>query len=115
MFKFEKLDAWKVSLELYRKVAGATRRLRLRDQVFLADQIRRAALSVSANLAEGTGRESIREAKHFYSISKGSVYEVVSVAHVLNQEGLLQSSEFSEIYRLSDRVAGMLSGLIAKG
>ena len=84
MFKFEKLDAWKVSLELYRKVAGATRRLRLRDQVFLADQIRRAALSISANLAEGTGRESIREAKHFYSISKGSVYEVVSVAHVLS-------------------------------
>jgi ABC-type sugar transport system ATPase subunit len=42
------------------------------------------------------------------------VYEVVSVAHVLSQEGLLQSSEFSEIYRLSDRVAGMLSGLIAK-
>jgi hypothetical protein len=42
------------------------------------------------------------------------VYEVVSAAHVLNQEGLLQSSEFSEMYRLSDRVAGMLSGLIAK-
>jgi len=40
---------------------------------------------------------------------------VVSIAHVLNQEGLLQSSEFSDIYRLSDRVAGMLSGLIAKG
>lgn len=115
MFKFEKLDAWKVSLELYRKVAGATRRLRPRDQVFLADQIRRAALSISANLAEGTGRESIRGAKHFYSISKGSVYEVASVAHVLSQEGLLQSSEFSEIYQLSDRVAGMLSGLIAKG
>ena len=114
MFKFEHLDAWKVTLELHGKVAAATRRLRQRDQVFLADQIGRAALSISANLAEGTGRESIRGGKHFFSIFKGSVYEVVSVAHILNQEGLLQSSEFSDIYCLSDRVAGMLSGLIAK-
>lgn len=79
------------------------------------DQIRRAALSVSANLAEGTGRESTKEGKHFFSISKGSVYEVVSVARVMKQEGLLQSSELSDIYCLSDGVAGMLSGLIAKG
>jgi hypothetical protein len=39
---------------------------------------------------------------------------VVSIAHVLRQEGLLQAEEFSETYQLCDRIAGMLSGLITK-
>lgn len=114
MFKFEKLDVWKVSLELYRKIAAASRSLRRRDQQFLAEQILRATLSISANIAEGTGREGIRESKQFFNIAKGSVYEVVSIAHVLRQEGLLQAEKFSETYQLCDRIAGMLSGLITK-
>lgn len=114
MFKFEHLDAWKVSLELYRKIASNTRALNRRDQLFLADQIRRACLSISANIAEGTGRGGVRESKQFFNIAKGSVYEVVSIAHVLRQDSLLPAAEFSEIYELCDRIAGMLSGLIAK-
>ncbi len=47
-------------------------------------------------------------------IAKGSVYEVVSIAHVLRQENLLTAEEYTECYRLCDRIAGMLSGLIAK-
>ncbi len=114
MFKFENLDAWKVSVELYRKVATAAKRLGRRDQQFLAEQIMRATLSISANIAEGTGRGGIRESKQFFNIAKGSVYEVVSIAHVLRQEGLLKAEEFSEAYQLCDRIAGMLSGLITK-
>ncbi len=74
----------------------------------------RASLSVSANIAEGTGREGVRESKQFFNIAKGSVYEVVSIAHVLRQEGLLKSDDFSRVYQLCDRVASMLSGLMAK-
>lgn len=114
MFKFENLDACKVSLELYRKVAAATRHLQRRDQQFLAEQIMRATLSSSANIAEGTGREGVRESKQLFNIAKGSVYEVVSIAHVLRQEALLSAEDFSEVHQLCDRIAGMLSGLIAK-
>jgi four helix bundle protein len=114
MFKFEHLDVWKNSLELYRRIAAATRRLNRRDQLFLVEQIRRAALSISANIAEGTGREGIRESKQFFNIAKGSVYEVVSIAHILLHEGLLQPEEFSEIYQQSDQIARMLSGLLTK-
>ena len=81
---------------------------------FLADQIRRAALSISANIAEGTGRSGTRESKYFFGIAKGSTYEVVSIAHILRQESLFQSEDFFEIYQMSDRIAKMLSGLIAK-
>jgi four helix bundle protein len=114
MFKFERLDAWKVSLQLYRKIVAITARLKGRDQLFLADQMRRAALSISANIAEGTGREGVRESKQFFNIAKGSVYEVVSIAHVLKEEGFIQAEEFTAAYQLCDRIAGMLSGLISK-
>jgi len=114
MFKFEHLDVWKVSLELYRKVAAETERLSRRNEAFLSEQIRRASLSISSNIAEGTGRGGIRESKQFFNIAKGSVYEVVSIAHVLRQENVLTDQCFSEIYTLCDRIAGMLSGLISR-
>ncbi len=114
MFKFEQLDAWKMSLELNRKVASAAKRLHRRDQQFLVDQLMRAALSISANIAEGTGRAGIRESKQLFNVAMGSVYEVVSIIYVLREEGLLIAGEFSDCYQLSDRIAGMLSGLIAK-
>jgi len=71
-------------------------------------------LSISANIAEGTGREGVKESKQFFNIAKGSVYEVVSIAHVLRQEELLPDEELSAVYQLCDRIARMLSGLIAK-
>ncbi|MFN2247984.1 MAG: four helix bundle protein [Candidatus Promineifilaceae bacterium] len=43
------------------------------------DQIRRAALSVPTNIAEGSGRDQLKEKKYFYRIAKGSVYEIVSL------------------------------------
>jgi four helix bundle protein len=114
MFKFEKLDAWKVSVELFRKVVSYTGRLTNRNQIFLSEQIRRAALSISSNIAEGTGREGAKESRQFFNIAKGSVYEVVSITIVFREESIWTSEEFSDCYKLCDRIAGMLSGLIAK-
>jgi four helix bundle protein len=114
MFKFERLDVWRTSLDLYRKIAAATSRLGQQSQWTLGDQIRRATLSISANIAEGTGREGVRESKQFFNIAKGSTYEVVSIAYILREEGLLQEAVFSEIYGQCDRIARMLSVMIAK-
>jgi len=114
MFKFEQLDVWKLSLGVYRRVSAATRELRRRDQSFLVDQIKRAALSISSNIAEGTGRSHPGESKHFFNIAKGSTYEVVSIAHILREEDLIPAADFSEIYKECDQIAKMLSGLIAK-
>ena len=114
MFKFERLDVWRFSLEMYRKIAASTRQLQRRDQSFLTDQIKRAALSISSNIAEGTGREGTRESKQFFNIAKGSTYEVISIAFVLRQEGLVEEEAFSAIYDQCDRIARMLSALIDK-
>ena len=114
MFKFESLEVWKTAVELYSIVASNTEGLYRRNRGYLADQIRRAALSVSANIAEGTGRERLRESKQFFNIAKGSVYEVVSVAYVINTERLFSSEEYSAIYGRCDHIARMLSGLLRK-
>jgi len=114
MFKFESLEVWKGAVELYGIVASTTEGLYRRNRGYLADQIRRAALSVSANIAGGTGREGLRESKQFFNIAKGSVYGVVSVAYVINTERLFTPEEYSAIYGRCDHIARMLSGLIRK-
>ena len=114
MFKFENLEAWKAAVALYSIVVASTEVLHQRNRGYLADQIRRAALSISANIAEGTGREGTKESKYFFNIAKGSVYEVVSVAYVIDTEGLFLSEEYSTIYDRCDQIARMLSGLIRK-
>ena len=73
MFKFESLEVWKAAVELYRIVSSKTEGLYRRNRGYLADQIRRGALSVSANIAEGTGRAGSRESKQFFNVAKGSV------------------------------------------
>jgi len=114
MFKFENLDAWKASIDLYRRVAGDTEKLTRPGQAFLAAHIRRTAMSISANIAEGTGREGLRGSKQFFNIAKGSTYEVVSIAYILREERVLTPAQFSEIYDRCDWIARMLSGLIRK-
>jgi len=114
MFKFERLEVWQLAVELYEHVAQVADALPVREQRSLGDQLRRAALSVSANIAEGTGREGVREAKHFFNIAKGSVYEVVSLLEVARRRGQLGDGAHSDFYARCDRIAGMLSGLLRR-
>lgn len=114
MFKFESLEVWKAAIELYSIVVANTEGLYRQDRGYLADQIRRAALSISANIAEGTGQEGAKESKQFFNIAKGSVYEVVSIAYIINTEGLFSHETYSTIYKRCDHIARMLSGLIDK-
>ena len=114
MFKFESLDVWKAAVELYSIVVSSTEGLYRQNRGYLADQIRRAALSISANIAEGAGRGGARESKQFFNIAKGSVYEVVSVAYIINEENLFPTDVYSTLYGRCDHIARMLSGLIRK-
>ena len=114
MFKFEQLDVWRLAVELYDEVSALADRLPPREQYSLGDQLRRAGLSVSANIAEGSGREGEREEKHFYNIAKGSTYETVSLLVVAKRRGHLDAISYDGLYRRCDQIARMLSGLIRR-
>ena len=114
MFKFERLEVWKKAIELYAEISLLSQAIHQKHQFSLGEQIRKAALSVSTNIAEGTGREGEKESKHFFNIAKGSVYEVVSLLCVMRKRNYLAEEKYGAVYAQCDEIARMLSGMLTK-
>lgn len=110
MFRFEKLDAWKYAIDLADLVYKTTRNFPTEERFGLTNQIRRSAVSVSANVAEGSGRASDRDNARFVEIAYGSLMETVSHAQVAHRQGYFTEEDHASVYSLSDRVARILSG-----
>jgi four helix bundle protein len=110
-FRFEGLDVWKRAVELAGQVYALTKKLPRTEQFGLIDQIRRAAVSVSANIAEGSARDTEKDFAHFLNISRGSLFELVSHFEVAVRLGYLPKSDVSEIKSQATEIAKMLSGL----
>ncbi len=109
---FTDLNAWKEShkfvLLVYRKTASFPK-----EEVFgITNQIRRAAVSIVSNIAEGFGRQSYKEKVQFYSIAQGSNLEIQSQMLVARDLGFLKEKDFQEIADQSIAVGKLLSGLI---
>ncbi|HEY4232579.1 MAG TPA: four helix bundle protein [Lacipirellulaceae bacterium] len=111
MFRFEKLDVWHRAIEHARQVYSITQSFPDNERFGLTSQLRRAAVSVSANIAEGSGRSSDVDFARFIEISYGSLMEVVSHASIAKLQGLLSNPAFDTLYQQSDELARMLSGL----
>jgi four helix bundle protein len=111
MFRFERLKVWHKAVELYDVVDKVAEGFPARVQFSIADQLRRAALSIPSNIAEGCGRETSKDSRHFYSVAKGSTFEVVSTASVCERRGLMAAEQYQEIYGRAEEVSKMLTGL----
>jgi len=73
--------------------------------------MRRAAVSVSSNVAEGSGRSSDIDFARFIEIAYGSLMEVISQASIAKLQGLMAESSYDKLYHDSEELARMLSGL----
>jgi len=113
MFKFETFDAWKRGIAFANEIFEFADGLPQRYQFSLGEQLRRAALSIPTNLAEGSGRDSPKEKGYFYRMAKGSVYEVVSLLVMAGKRGALPKDKYREFYQEADEIAAMISGAIA--
>ena len=82
MFPFERLEVWKKSVDFAEEILNLVDEIDRIDIYSLGEQLRRAAISISNNIAEGGGRKSKREKVYFYNIAKESVYEVVSLMEI---------------------------------
>ena len=110
-FSFEKLLVYQKCVDFADTVCRQTERFP-RGHGFLVDQLNRAAVSISANIAEGNGRFTKPDRKHFFGIARGSIQECVPLLELARRRGLLSDSEHSELKSRLEEIAKMLSGLI---
>ena len=110
-FRFEGLEVWKRAVELAGSVYEITRTLPRTEQFGLIDQMRRATVSVSANIAEGSARDTEKDFAHFLNISRGSLFELVSHLEVAVRLGYLTVPAVAKIKSEANEIAKMLTGL----
>ncbi len=111
MFRFEKLDVWQKAVDFADRVYDVTRSFPSDERFGLTSQLRRAAVSVSSNVAEGSSRSSNADFARFVEIAYGSLMEVVSQIHIAKRQKLMVDEQFQDLYSRADEVARMLSGL----
>ena len=112
-FVFEKLEVYGKSVSL------AERMIRLcsgfpQGHYAIADQLRRSVVSISCNIAEGNGRWSAKDRKHFFLIARGSAYECVPLLEVTKRLGLIEESEYTGFRDELDQICAMIGGLIRR-
>ena len=111
MFNFEKLYVWKKSIELADRIYSRTRAFPAEERFGLTNQLRRAAVSVSSNIAEGSSRNSKVDFTRFIEIGTGSIFELASQIFIARRQGFLSEENFQELYRDAQEIGRMLSGL----
>lgn len=111
MFSFEKLEVWEKAIEFADIVYSITGDFPADERFGLTNQMRRAAVSISSNIAEGSSRSSRKDFVRFIEIAADSLYEVISQAYVGRNRGFLSSTQFQALYLAADEQSRMLSGL----
>ena len=110
--RFEDLDCWKSGRQL-RQIAYRLSRVRpFSSDYALVGQIRRAAQSVTANIAEGFEREGNREFTQFLSQAKGSVGEVKDELYTALDEGYVTRADFDRAYEVAEHTTRLIGGLM---
>ena len=111
MFNFEKLEVWRKAIDFADDVYRITRAFPSDEWFGLTNQMRRAAVSISSNIAEGSSRSSRSDYARFVEIATGSLFEVVSQCVIAQRQGFLADPDFQTLYRLAEDQSRMLSGL----
>ena len=111
MFNFEKLETWQKAIVFADLVYKTTRSFPDDERFGLTNQMRRAAVSVCSNIAEGSARNSKHDYARFLEIATGSLFEVVSQSFVGRRQGFLSETDFTKLYSAAEEQGKMLSGL----
>ncbi len=111
MFNYEKLQVWDEAIAFASLVYSVTQKFPDTERFGLVTQMRRAAVSVSSNIAEGSSRSSREDFARFLEIATGSLFEVVSQAAIAKKQVLLSEAEYMSIYEAGEKQVRMLSGL----
>jgi four helix bundle protein len=108
---YGELIAWQKAVDFAEEIYRATEDFPRREMFGLTNQIRRAAVSIPSNIAEGQGRRTTRDFLHFLSVAKGSLQEVETQLLIAFRLGYLDEVRNSVLMGLSAEVGRLVNGL----
>lgn len=111
---YTKLKVWELGDKLALMTYQVTKSFPKSELFSLTSQMRRSAISVPGNIAEGSGRKHQKEFLQFLYISSSSLKELSYYIHISKNLGYLRDEDYQEIYLLSEETARTLRGLIRK-
>src|SRR5258708_27529604 len=110
-FRFEKLEVWQEARKINRTIYRLTRNFPRHEMFAMTSQIRRAAVSISSNIAEGSGRNSDKDFGHFLEQAYGSLMEVASTFFLALDEGYAKETDLEPLFDELERLAKPLASL----
>ena len=111
IFGFEKLQVWQKSRQLSLTIYKSTILFPKEEKFGLVSQMRRAAISISSNIAEGTGRHSSKDRARFTEIAYGSALELLNQCILSNDLEFLSDEQYTSTRSSISEITAMLDGL----
>ena len=112
-FDFEKLDVYKKALTFAEEIYSVSKNFPKEEVYGLTSQLRRASISVSANIAEGNGRYNKRDFAQFLRIARGSIYECVPLLQISLKQSYVEENVYEKLIANCNELAKMINGLIS--
>ena len=109
---YRDLIVWQKAMDLVETIYRATGTFPREEIYGLTSQMRRAAISIPSNIAEGNGRNTTRDYVHFLGMAYGSVKEVETQALIAERLRYINASRSDELVKLTGEIARLISGLI---
>ena len=111
LFAFEKLQVWQDARKFTQLVYTITSKFPPQEQYGLTSQIRRATISIAANIAEGSGRVSAKDQAHFYQMAYSSALELYNQFIISNDLKMISEEELNAIKKQIEMVTNKLNAL----
>jgi four helix bundle protein len=109
---YENLDAWKDATDLAVRTYEITKTFPKEELFGITSRLRRASISISSNIAEGTGRKSKRDFKQFIHMASGSLNEVENLLIICFRLNLLTDRTYHELKEKVKKVGRLIGGLL---
>lgn len=108
-FRFQDLEVWKLAIEIADELFDIADELEQKHLYRFAEQLRGAAMSISNNIAEGSGSEWKKEFKNFLNIARRSAFETANILILLNHKKLLNIDKLEKLLDKLDKECRMIT------
>ena len=108
---YKDLVLWQKAMELVKEIYLLVKKLPKEEKYALSDQMRRAAVSIPSNIAEGMGRVSGKDQAHFLNIAYGSLMEVYAQLDIAHDLGYVNDERFNQVESDVEEISKMISAM----